>query len=221
MFKMGLSEIKKKTLLKKLKKSRKMYEMVNDLNEILELLSNLDKKISEFEKKWGGTQEFLELTKQELLNELITLRKIRKSSFLDKLSGKYYDYIAFEILKLPLELKKPIISLPEITIRLIEKIGKISKNDINKAVEILRKKKLIVEILNIEGVTYLEFPQIYDDIKKVIDVLNKKRRTEITIEDLATALDWEITRAERVLEKMVKLGLMVKESYPRRYWLLR
>jgi len=220
-FKMGLSEIKKKILLKKMKKSKKMDEMINDLNEILELLSNLNKKISKFERKWGNSQEFLELTRQDLLNEIITLRKIYRSSFLDRLSGRYYDYIAFEILKLPMELRKPIISLPEITMHLTEKIGRITKNDINKAVEILRKRKLVVDLFNAEGITYVEFPEIYNDIKKVIDVLNEKKKAEITIEELATSLDWEITRAERVLEKMVKLGLMAKETYPRRYWLIK
>ncbi len=218
---MGLSEIKKKVLLKKMKKSKRMEQMIDDLNDILKVLSDLNNKIKNFEKKWGSSQEFLELTEQEILSEIITLRKLYRSSFLDKLSGRYYDYIAFEILKLSAELGKPIISLPEITMHLIEKLGRVSESDIRKAIEILKKRKLIVDVFNAGEITYIEFPSIYNDIKKVIEMINLNNKNEVTIEELATSLGWEVTRAERVLEKMVKLGLMAKETYPRRYWLIK
>lgn len=218
---MGLSEIRKRTHLKKLKKNKKMEEMVQDLNEILRLLAKLHEKLSEFEKKWGSSREFLEITQQDTLEEILVLRQIRHSSILDKLTGRYYDRIAFEILKLPTELNKPVISIPEITINLVNKFGKISRSDIDKAIEILKKKRLIVEAFNANEITYIVFPEVYDDIRTVLDYLKSKKNKETTIESIATALNWEVTRAEIVLEKMVKLGLMAKDPYPRKYWLIK
>lgn len=217
---MGLSEIRKKLLLKHSKKHKRLNEMLRDLEEILTILNSLSRKLDAFEKKWGGSGELRVLTQENLLNNVLVLRNLSKPSFLDKLTGKYYDYLAMEIIAIPKQINKPILTLSEILLKIKERIPLISQEDLKKAIDILKKKRLISAVFEKDGILYIEFPEIYNDFKNVINYITSKRKRYTTIDEISLALNWDITRTERVLEKMVETGILVEEDYPRRYWLV-
>jgi len=217
---MGLSEIRKKLMLQSAKKSKKMQELLNDFSEIVDALNAILEKIAKFEKKWGSSREFRELTREELFEELISIRKLSKPSLLDKLTGKYINYLALEILSLPREIKKPILSLSEILVTIQNKIPSVEITDIKKAIDLLKKRRLIIDVFKVNNIIYIEFPEIYNDIKAVTSYMQENRKKTITINEIALGLNWDVTRAERVLERMVEMGILAKEEYPRRYWLI-
>ncbi len=217
---MGLSEIKKKLFLASEKKKRKIELMLNDLEDLLKSLEETSEKVSRFEKKWGTSSELRELIEKGLITEVEVVKRLTKPSLLDKLTGKYYETLALKILNIPQEINKSVLSLSEIAIYLRDKIGNVNLNEVQKALKLLKKRGLILDVFKKDGITYAEFREIYDDFKAVLDFIREERKKTITVDEVATKLKWDIIRAEKVLEKMVEMGILVKEDYPPRYHLV-
>ncbi|MHA1616014.1 MAG: hypothetical protein ACTSX9_01740 [Candidatus Njordarchaeales archaeon] len=190
--------------------------MISDFENVIKKLEEVIKAIEDFEKKWGKTVEFKEFDLHQIV---VPLKK--RPSLLDRITGKYYSDLALEILSVADNDKLSLISVGDLIMRVKKSIPYANTDDVLKALDILKRKGLVTDLFREGGVLYVEFPTIYEDIRRLIQLFKQERKEYITLEEAAEKLDWSLVKAYRVLERMVELGILVRENFPRRYWLIK
>ena len=210
---MGLSEIKRKILLKNAKEKKKMEKMLNEFEDIHKKILDLKKEIGRFEKRWGKY-----FSKQPELVNMLT-REILGITNRNEKDTK--SIIGIEILSIAKEKKLTLIPLSDLIPLIKEKMPgePLTLDLVEKALENLEKKNLIPGVKEIKGIKYVQLKEIEEDIKTIL--MRFKDRQYITLNEAVEELGWDITRTQDVLEKMVKIGLAVKEDYPPRYWIVK
>ncbi|GEM_PF-5835373 len=213
---MGLAEIRKRIELAGLKEKKKYKKMLADLENVLRKIEEAVRATEEFEKKWGWSIEYKESNLEKLI---IPIRK--RPSLLDRITGRYYSDLALEILSISDREKISLISIGDLTLKVKERFPYATSEDVLKAIELLKRKGLITDIFKEDGIVYVEFPIIFEDIRRLVQLFKQEEKKFITLEEAAEKLNWSLIKAYRVLEKMVELGILVREDYPQRYWLIR
>jgi len=212
---MGLAEIRRKIMLKKVKEKKKLEIMLREFEEISKRIEEVSEMLKKFEKKWGKYLSQNEEIRKALASSLLGIDLSMFSKSLD------VSNLAIEILSLAKEEDISIIPLSHLVTLLSKKISGIPVDlkAVEKAINHLKKKKLIQGIFEINGIKYVRIKDPKEDIDNIIRTFVGKEY--ITIDDVVSKLGWDVTRAELTLEEMVKRGLAVKEDYPRRYWLVK
>jgi len=209
---LGLSEIKRKYLLKSAKDKKKMEIMFKELEEIIKKIKDLRENIKRFQKRWG---KYIS-EKPEIIN-MLSLELLG----IENLSKDLEMKIALDILSVSKEKNSTLIPLSDLITYVKEKnIGiPITLNSVEKALKNLLKRKLIKGLIVIDGVKYVQIKDFNSDIETILKTFENKET--ITITDIVRELGWDIKRAEKTLEEMEKIGLVVKEEYPPRYHLVK
>ncbi|MGQ4890985.1 MAG: hypothetical protein ACP6IP_00680 [Candidatus Njordarchaeia archaeon] len=210
---MGLSEIKRRILLKNVKEKKKLEKMLNEFEEIHNRIIELKKEIKKFEKRWGKyyskQPELINILTREILGIAHKNEKDVKST------------IGLEILSIAKDKKITLIPLSDLIPLIKERMPgePLTLDTVEKVIDHLKKRNLIPGIVEIKGIKYVQLKEIEEDIKTILTKF--KDREYITLNEAVETLGWDLARTQNVLEKMVKIGLAVKEEYPPRYWIIR
>ncbi len=209
---MGLSEIKKKFMLKNAKEKKKVEIMFKELEKIIEKIKDLREDIKRFQKRWG---KYIS-EKPELISTL-SLELLGIGNLSNDLEMK----LALDILSISREKNVTLIPLSDLVTYVKEKnVGiPITLDSVERALKNLMKRKLIKGLVVIDGVKYVQIKDFDADIESILKTFGD--RESITITDIVKELGWDIKRAEKTLEEMERMGLVVKEEYPPRYLLVK
>ena len=209
---MGLSEIKRRILVKNAKEKKKMEIMFKELEELTNEIKKIKREVENFQKRWGKY-----LTKNPEIADLL-MRELLGLSVLERDTTMKLE---LDILELAKKKNITLISEADLITELQEKNKglPITLKDVEKALNNLKKKNLIVGIITIKGIKYVQLKDFEEDIKVILEKF--KDKDTLTISDIVKELKWDIPRIERALERMVSMGLAVREDYPPRYYLVK
>jgi len=158
---LGLSEIKKRMLLRDLKEKKKLEVMFKELEEIIKKIQEVKKDIEKFQRRWGkyisNQPEIINALSAELLG-------------IKNLSSNLEMKIALDILTLSEEKKITLLPLGELVAMIRDvNIGfPITLKDIEKAIKYLVKKKLIKGVIVLDGIKYIQIKSFDSDIETIL-----------------------------------------------------
>ncbi|MHA1664804.1 MAG: hypothetical protein ACTSVW_03115 [Candidatus Njordarchaeales archaeon] len=220
---MGISEIERKLRLQSAKKRKKYELMLKDLKVVISKLSEAVRAIEEFQKKWGNSSKSnLAISLDRLLNQIgLDQSPTIKPGLMDRIMGKFHLKLALEILRLLEAEKENIFPLSTIVGTLNKKFPNITfkPEDVLRSLKILKEKGLIFDLLKIGSLYYVVTEPLEEEINKVLSL--SADRDFISIPDLVSIFGWDYIKAERVLDRMYQLGLVVREDFPRKYWFIK
>ncbi|MCD6491878.1 MAG: hypothetical protein ACP6IQ_04850 [Candidatus Njordarchaeia archaeon] len=220
---MGISEIERKLRLQSAKKRKKYELMLKDLKVVISKLSEAVRAIEEFQKKWGNSSKSnLAISLDRLLNQIgLDQSPTIKPGLMDRIMGKFHLKLALEILRLLEAEKENIFPLSTIVGTLNKKFPNITfkPEDVLRSLKILKEKGLIFDLLKVGSLYYVVTEPLEEEINKVLSL--SADRDFISIPDLVSIFGWDYIKAERVLDRMYQLGLVVREDFPRKYWFIK
>ncbi len=218
---MGLSELRKEIIIKKAKKRKKIEELINDFARVIQKFDEAVKELKNFERKWGKSEELKIASAEGFLDEYSKiLRRLRRPTFLEKILGRHKRILANEILTIAREKSISIISIGELYSAVREEIGDIDLKEFKEALIFLKNEGQIYSIVEREGVEYVVFPWFISEAKKIIEYVRTKPERSITLDEVVVKINIPPSIAEILLDELVKLGIMVREEFPRRYVLI-
>ena len=234
---MGLREIERKLREDSAYERKQAEVMLQQLDELIETVDTLKDKLKKFEKENDKeikeNKEYYEKVSR-LRNELglpeeVGVYEWRESpSFMDKLRGSgYYDELGNEILEIGKTVGSKsggLISLAELVLQINRnRPGKIvTPKDTTKALEKLIESKLIQPLRKLKsGVLIVEFVavEMSDDQQELFSLAS--RYGFLTKEKILMQTSWPPERVDRVLEELIRQGLVLKdETYQEgtKYW---
>ncbi len=209
---MGLSEIKRRILVKNAKEKKKMEIMFKELEKLTNKIKKVRKEVENFQKRWGKY-----LTKNPEISDLLLKELLGLSGFEQDPTIK----LELDILELAKRKNITLISEADLITEIREKNRglPITLKEIEKALNNLKKKNLIVGIIQLKGIKYVQLKDFEEDIKLILEKFKDKEI--LTISDIVKELKWDIPRIKKALEQMVSMGLAVREDYPPRYHLVK
>lgn len=234
---MGLRDIERKLATKSAYQRHDAEIMLQELDGIVENVEALKKQLKKFEKKHGKEisknkeqYEKISQLREELgLPPEIGVYEWKEApSLMDRLRSKgYFDQLANEILELGKDAKANMGGLMSVA-ELVLKINKsrpgkiVPPKDVIKSLKILvdsqliqPTRKLTSEVLIAEFISI----ELSEDQEIVFDLASRKGF--ITKEKLILDTTWVPERATRVLDELMKQGLVLKDdSYQEgtKYW---
>ena len=195
-----MKEMESKASVEKFTKDQ-LRELAKKHGILLALTPELRKEVKELQKKYDIPSSKI-ITEQ--IREHDVLRKF------SKIDHEKLGMLAYQRVLMSKEETGGILPLSEVFELINTGIlkGNVEVKDIDKALKLLKKSKVIEDITQLEsGAAIVRFfpIQYTGDESKVVELANEKG--VLTIEDVCVKLDWSQDRALHALESLEKSGI--------------
>ncbi len=211
------AEMKRKGAQLAIKSLEEMSKKVRELHKDLEKLER--KHEADFKKNPEMARQLMAIREELGLPLSIGLYEVgQKPSFKDRLTGKdeFHNYLALRVLDIGNKLRSKtggIISISELILRLnSDNQGfTIPIADLTKALELLKKNKMIHSIRDYSGLKVIEFidPNLSEDHQLILEI-GARFRGEIGFTELVRELGWSLERVNQSVNILIKQKIAFK-----------
>lgn len=226
---MGLRNIEEKLKREAALREKGANLAIEELESMIGSIKGLHKQIKDLEKKFGGefktnpkaAQRLMDIREElGLPTELGVFEPKNKPGLIDKLTGGgFYEQLAMHILDLGRKAIPDtggVISFPEL-IQRVQNIYQglvVSISDINKAIKILEKNKLISGIEELEsGFKLIVFvaQEFSPDLQTIFRLANR-HNGELSREKIILSTGWDLDRVDRMLTHLESQNIIIKHE---------
>ena len=195
-----MKDMEAKASVEKFTKDR-LRELAKKHGVLLALTPELRNEVKELQKKYN-------IPSSKIITEQITEHDVLKK--FSKIDHQKLGMLAYQRVLMTKEETGGIIPLSEVFELINTGIlkGNVEVKDVNKALRLLRKTKVIDDITHLESGAIMVrfFPiQYTGDESKVVELANEKGI--LTLEDVCVKLDWSQDRALHALKSLEKSGI--------------
>ncbi|MHA1819138.1 MAG: hypothetical protein ACTSU2_09830 [Promethearchaeota archaeon] len=206
-----MQELENKAKLKKFSKER-LKEIARKHGVLIALDDSLKEEVEKIRKEYG-------ITDKHIIKELLTEEHVLKKG--KKIDHEKLGMLIYQRVMLEKDETGGLLLLPDVYDIVNTGVlkGRLIMEDIKKAVQLLKKNKVIPSIERLENGVWLIsfFPVQYtSDQSEVIKLAQKDGKGVLTLERVCGELGWPEKRALRALENLVATGIAkTDESYRR------
>ena len=195
-----MKDMEAKASVEKFTKDR-LRELAKKHGVLLALTPELRNEVKELQKKYN-------IPSSKIITEQITEHDVLKK--FSKIDHQKLGMLAYQRVLMTKEETGGIIPLSEVFGLINTGIlkGNVEVKDVNKALRLLKKTKVIDDITHLESGAIMVrfFPiQYTGDESKVVELANEKGI--LTLEDVCVKLDWSQDRALHALKSLEKSGI--------------
>ncbi|MHA2363863.1 MAG: hypothetical protein ACXAC7_07880 [Candidatus Hodarchaeales archaeon] len=223
---MGLRKIEEKLKREAIMREKGTNLAIQELESMLNSIKGLHKQLKDLEKKFGGnlksnpqaSRKLMEIREElGLPTELGIFEPKSKPGILDKLTGGgFYEQLALHILEIGRKAFSEtggVISFPELIHRVQDyyKGHVVGISDINKAINVLEKNKLIAGVEELEtGFKLVIFmtQELSPDMNEIFRLANRNKG-ELSREEIILSTGWSLDRVNRVLQHLENKNLII------------
>ena len=195
-----MKDMEAKASVEKFTKDR-LRELAKKHGVLLALTPELRNEVKELQRKYN-------IPSSKIITEQITEHEVLKK--FSKIDHQKLGMLAYQRVLMTKEETGGIIPLSEVFELINTGIlkGNVEVKDVNKALRLLKKTKVIDDITHLESGAIMVrfFPiQYTGDESKVVELANEKGI--LTLEDVCVKLDWSQDRALHALKSLEKSGI--------------